>query len=96
MVCHHLSALETELIAARIPETARGAVWSLNCREWVYFDIVLDLEALTQRFNFAPCVQVHENLDARSGLERGLVCTQCHDAIMGLPPSITQGRPPYT
>jgi hypothetical protein len=83
MVCMHLAALEAELIAARIPETARGAVWSQNCREWVYFDVVLDLEALAARFAFDPCVKLHQNLDARSGLESGFYCTSCLDAVMG-------------
>lgn len=46
MVRNHLAALEAELIAARVPEAARGAVWSEHCREWVYFNVVLDLEAL--------------------------------------------------
>lgn len=96
MVCQHLAALEAALIAAGVRETARGAVWSQNCREWVYFDVVLDVEALAQRFKFAPCVQVHENLDQRSGLERGLVCWECKDAIMGVPPGLIEGIPLYT
>ncbi|WP_166350664.1 hypothetical protein [Phytoactinopolyspora limicola] len=79
----HLAALEAELIAAGIPETARGALWSKNCREWVYFDVVLDLEALTNRFGFDPCVNTHQNLDSRSGLESGFVCTRCDDAVVG-------------
>lgn len=91
MVCPHLAALEAELIAARIPETARGEVWTANCREWVYFDVVLDLEVLAVRFNFDPCVRVHQNLDARSGLESGFYCTNCLDAVMGC----LHGAPPY-
>jgi hypothetical protein len=31
-------------------------------------------------------VVIHENLDNKSGMERGLVCTECKDAIMGLHP----------
>lgn len=91
MVCSHLAALEAELIAARIRETARGAVWSKNCREWVYFDVVLDLEALAARFTFDPCVRVHQNLDARSGQESGFYCTSCLHAVMGC----LHGAPPY-
>ncbi len=58
--------------------------WTNNCREWVYFDAVLDTTSLATRLNLPPCVKVHENLDDRSGLERGFVCEDCKDAIMGL------------
>lgn len=84
MTCQHLRALETELIAAGVRETYRGAPWTKNCREWVYFDVVLDTSALISRMHFLPCVRVHENLDPKSGTERGFVCTECDDAIMGL------------
>jgi hypothetical protein len=84
MVCAHLAALENELIAAGVRETARGQVWSQNCREWVYFDAVLELDALAARLAFDVCVEVHQNLDPRSGLESGFVCRRCNDAVMGL------------
>ena len=84
MVCEHLVKLEAELIEAGIKETARGQVWTNNCREWVYFDIVLDTESISKRMNFAPCVRVHENLDQKSGTERGFYCEACKDGIMGL------------
>jgi hypothetical protein len=84
MVCSHLRPLEQALQAARITETSRGMAWSQDCREWVYFDIRLDVEALRRRFAFPHCVVVHENTDERSGLEKGFVCEECHDAVMGL------------
>jgi hypothetical protein len=84
MVCDHLRALEEELLARGVAVTHRGRAWTRNCREWVYFDVVLDTEALARRFDFAPVVRVHENTDPRSGLERGFECTECHDAVMGL------------
>ena len=28
----------------------------------------------------------HENLDNKSGMELGLICTKCQDGIMGLHP----------
>jgi hypothetical protein len=83
VVCGHLAALERALVASGARETARGQVWSRNCREWVYFDVVLDLAALRARFAIAPCVEDSENLDPKSGQERGLYCAQCHDAVMG-------------
>ena len=48
------------------------------------FDVVLDTSALAARFKFPPCVKVHENLDQKSGLERGFKCVECKDGIMGL------------
>src|SRR5690606_8370750 len=83
MTCFHLRALEAELSAAGVAETYRGTPWSMNCREWVYFDTVLDLASIAARMSFPPCVETHENLDPKSGTERGFVCTECHDAVMG-------------
>ncbi|MEO7111945.1 MAG: hypothetical protein ABI183_15990 [Polyangiaceae bacterium] len=92
-LCEHLSALENELIDRGIRITSRGAPWSENCREWVYFACVLDQASLRKRFKFAPCVIDHENTDPRSGVERGLVCEKHFDAIMGvLKPSKKEPR----
>ncbi len=84
MVCAHLAELENALIAGAAVETYRGQPWTRNCREWVYFDVVLDIEALQRRFDFGPTVSVHENLDSKSGQERGFVCDACHDAVLGV------------
>lgn len=43
----------------------------------------LDVAAIESRLNFPAYVEVHENLDPKSGTERGFVCTECHDAVMG-------------
>lgn len=83
MVCEHLVAIEHALIDSDAREIARGELWSRNCHEWVYFDVVLDIAALRQRFVLAECVELHENRDPRSGLERGFICMACHDAVMG-------------
>ena len=82
MVCEHLRPLEHALAAAGIAVDFRGQAWSERCREWVYYSAVLDLKSI--RPHLPACVEVHENLDARSGLERGYYCGQCHDAVMGL------------
>lgn len=84
MLCVHLADLEKAIMESGVKETYRGASWSENCREWVYFDVTLDTDALRQRFKLPDYVQLHENKDQRSGLERGFVCTLCHDAVMGL------------
>jgi hypothetical protein len=91
MTCVHLHALEAELTAAGIRETYRGTPWSMNCREWVYFDAVLDVPSIAARMKFPACVEVHENLDPKSGTESGFVCTACNDAVMGR----LSGRPTY-
>jgi hypothetical protein len=91
MVCEHLAPLETALLESGARETTRGQVWTDNCREWIYFDVVLDTAALRRRFALAACVDVHENTDPRSGVERGLVCTAGHDGVMGL----LEGRPVF-
>lgn len=89
MICEHLRDLEKALASAGVRETFRGAPWSDHCREWVYFDIVLDVEAIAPAM--PACVRVHENTDPRSGLERGFVCAHCHDAVMGR----TEGAPRF-
>jgi len=84
MTCEHLSELESELVGMGIPLTFRGQAWTANCREWVYFDCYLDLAAIRNRLNFAECIQDHTNDDPKSGTERGFVCQQHHDGVMGL------------
>ena len=83
MLCSHLRWLELELTKAGHRETYRGQPWSNNCREWVYFDVVLDLPAIRAAYPVPAEVEDHENLDERSGVERGLVCAACHDGIVG-------------
>ena len=83
MTCEHLLPLEQAIIARGIPETFRGQSWSLNCREWVYFDCFIDLESVRSRFTLADCVHDHVHRGTHDGQERGFVCSQCHDGIMG-------------
>jgi hypothetical protein len=93
-MCEHLQLIENYLKDKGIRETFRGKAWSDNCREWVYFDCVIETEVLKSRLHLPPFVVTHENTDMKSGTELGLVCTQCHDAIMGLHPkySSTTGK----
>jgi hypothetical protein len=85
-MCEHLKPLENYIKEQNIVETFRGQAWSDNCREWIYFDCILETEKLKSRFNLASFVVTHENKDLKSGTELGLVCTKCNDAIMGLHP----------
>ncbi|HWZ45088.1 MAG TPA: hypothetical protein VNW97_16555 [Candidatus Saccharimonadales bacterium] len=83
MTCEHLRPIEEAILAAGIPETYRGQAWSDNCREWVYFDCYIDIDAVRQRFSLAPCVHDHIHRGTHDGRERGLECSTCHDGIMG-------------
>lgn len=85
-VCDHLRKLEDHLLSLGHSITASGQVWSSNCRFWVYFNAILDCDALRKRFELPEFVVVHQNDDARSGREKGLVCSADKDAVMGIHP----------
>ena len=84
MTCKHLRQLEAEIIAAGLRETFRGRAWTVDCREWVYFDCYIDRKSIRKRMTLADCVLDHEHLGTHDGQESGFVCTQCHDGIMGV------------
>ncbi|ABF42227.1 hypothetical protein Acid345_3226 [Candidatus Koribacter versatilis Ellin345] len=84
MLCEHLHPLEEAIAAVGIRETFRGAAWSKNCREWVYFDCYLELAAIRALFKFAPCVIDESHRGTHDGSERGLVCNEHWDAVMGV------------
>ena len=83
MVCEHLSTLEQMLINRGVAITYRGQAWSMNCREWVYFDCFLDTSAIRKHMSFPDFVHDHSHRGTHDGQESGLVCTCCHDAIIG-------------
>ena len=83
MVCEHLRHLEQEIAAAGIQETRRGKTWTDNCREFVYFDCVLDRESIRKRLTLAECVVDDEYLGTHMGEEYGFYCERCKDGIMG-------------
>jgi hypothetical protein len=83
MTCEHLLPLETALAAAGFKETFRGAAWSQNCREWVYFDCILQRDVIRKAFELADCVKDHEHRGTHDGQESGFVCEMHHDAIVG-------------
>lgn len=91
MVCEHLAELERAIVAADIPMTFRGQAWSIRSREWVYFACWLDRSSIRSRIAFADCVQDHEHCGTHDGQESGFVCTQCHDAVMGVHRSYSPG-----
>lgn len=85
-MCGHLRTVEHHLRSLGRAVTASGQVWSMNCRFWIYFDAVLDCDALRKKFSLPACIEIHQNDDPRSGREKGLVCTIDHDAVMGIHP----------
>ena len=82
-MCEHLIELENDLKLIDIKETSRGEAWSANCREWVYYDCYLKTENIITRLKLPDFVVATSNDDPRSGLEEGLYCEKCEDAIMG-------------
>jgi hypothetical protein len=84
-VCEHLRAVEDHL-REKCAVTYAGQPWSANCRFWIYFDVVLDCDALRARFELGPEVTVHVNDDPKSGREKGLFCATCKDAVVGIHP----------
>lgn len=87
----HLNELESELIRQGIKETFRGQSWEQHCREWVYFNCILDLQTLRGRFSLPGCVKDHSHRGTHDGNEQGFVCTECKDGIMGLHPESGEG-----
>ena len=91
-MCEHLIELDNELKAKGIRETFRGRPWSDNCREWVYYDCILDLEKIRARYEFPFFVESHVNDDNKSGMEAGFVCDLCKDGVIGLHPHFGKGK----
>lgn len=94
-MCEHLEALDKALQHSGIRETYRGSPWSKNCREWAYYDCTLLHERLRQQFNLPDFVEYELIGDPKAGSEAGLVCTKCHDAIMGYHPEFVPGKKTY-
>lgn len=83
-MCEHLQPLDDELKKRGIKEISRGQAWSDNAREWVYYDCLLNMAKIKERYNFPGFITIHVNNDERSGLEAGFYCELCQDAVMGI------------
>jgi hypothetical protein len=83
MLCDHLRPVEAALKQAGAKELSRGQAWSKNCREWVYVDLYLDTETILREFRLPDIVETHLHRGTHDGSERGIVCTEHQDAIMG-------------
>jgi hypothetical protein len=82
-ICEHLRPLRDELLRGGAHIHDAGQLWSSGCRLWLYFDVVLEPDALLRRLGLDACVVIVENEDPRSGPEVGLVCKTHHDGIVG-------------
>lgn len=87
-MCEHLKQLDEDLKGKGIKETFRGEAWSHNTREWVYYDCILGLEAIREKYRLPDFVKEYINNDNRSGLEAGFYCEMCKDGVMGHHPSV--------
>jgi hypothetical protein len=86
-VCEHLRPVAEYLVNRGAKVTYAGPAWSRNCRVWLYFDIVLDCEGLVKQFALPATITIHDHRGTHDGAERGLVCAECHDAVMGIHPA---------
>jgi hypothetical protein len=93
-LCTHLRPVEDALTQAGAKELSRGQAWSKNCREWVYVDRFLDTGAILTEFQLPPCVEAYVHRGTHDGSERGIVCTEHQDAIMG-PVDPSPDRPSF-
>ncbi len=93
MLCEHLSELEAAILGRGIAETYRGQPWTDRCREWAYFNCLIDPETTREQFSLADCVRHHEHFGTHDGQESGFVCSKCNDAVMGLHPKSARSAP---
>ena len=83
-----ISSAELRLLAKKlIKENTRiiffGKAWSENTADGIYFDKVLDLKKIRNKFSFGENIIEHQNLDNKSGLESGFIDKNTNEGIMG-------------
>lgn len=61
-----------------------GQAWSNESSSWVYFNNILDIDRLKKDFDPADELRIHENLDPKSGKERGFIDKNTGEGLMGL------------
>jgi len=88
-VCEHLEPVRQYLLQRGATITSAGQAWSRNCHLWIYFDAMLDPEALRQRFALPAFVVAHVHRGTHDGAEQGLVCNAHRDGLMGGHPEVT-------
>ncbi|WP_318308437.1 peptidase M16 family protein [Flagellimonas crocea] len=78
-----LRDVATYLIDQNVTVSFYGRSWSNQTADWMYFDTVLDLDGLRTQFKMGDNIQIHENLDPRSGTERGFIDIKTGEGVMG-------------
>ncbi|WP_179339044.1 hypothetical protein [Winogradskyella ludwigii] len=78
-----LRNLAKKLIKENARITFYGKAWSENTVNWIYFDKVLDLKKIRNKFAFGKNIIEHQNLDNKSGLESGFIDKNTNEGIMG-------------
>ena len=86
-MCEHLMELDRYIKNKGIKEIFRGKAWSENCNEWVYYDCIMNIKKLKEKFIFDNCITIHEYFDIKSANELGFFCNKCKDGIMGFIPN---------
>ena len=80
---NELRSLAKKLIEKNTRITFYGKSWSENTADWIYFDKVLDLKKIRNKFSFGENIIEHQNLDNKSGLESGFIDKNTNEGIMG-------------
>jgi hypothetical protein len=78
-----LRKLAKKLIKRNTRITFYGKAWSENESDWIYFDKVFDLKKMRKFFSLGENIIEHQNLDNKSGLERGFIDKNTNEGIMG-------------
>ncbi len=78
-----IRAIAKYLFDKNTPITFFGKAWGGCTNNWIYFDICLDIDELKELFNLDENMEVHENLDPKSGTERGFIDKRTGEGIMG-------------
>jgi len=60
-----------------------GRTWTKQLADWIYFDIVLDVEKLRDQFQLGAHIVIHQNLDPKSGTEKGFIDEHTGEGLMG-------------
>lgn len=91
-MCPCLTPLDHALKAHGFKEDFRGAPWSKNCREWVYYDVLLDKPAVRAFFSLPGTITDHDHCGTHDGAESGFFCTRHNDGVMGVHPKMRAKR----
>ncbi len=60
-----------------------GKAWSEIDSNWIYFDTIMDLKKIRQKMSFSENIIEHQNLDNKSGLEKGFIDKLTNEGVMG-------------